>query len=95
MGWVWNFLLLFVHYIPLLMLINIQLLKKTFSGGGGGGINLSLGFRGFLPLIEILVCVDSTVLLLLLLLLAEVARVLKGALSRKCQSSVYSPYHKS
>ena len=38
MGREHNFLLLCVHYIPLLMLFNIELLKKRniFKGGGGG-----------------------------------------------------------
>ena len=37
--WGWNFLLHCVHYIPLLMLFNIELLikeKKLWGGGGGG-----------------------------------------------------------
>ena len=34
-----NFLVLCVHHIPLLMLFNIELLRKRkkFQGGGGGG----------------------------------------------------------
>ena len=53
-----NFLLLCVHYIPLLMRFNIELLRKRigrrggggrkagFVGGGGGEMNWSLGVRG-------------------------------------------------
>ena len=49
-----NFLLLCMHYIPLLMLFNIELLRKgnIFRGGGGGEGklvfrgNMVFGFRG-------------------------------------------------
>ena len=57
MWWVCNFLLLGVHYIPLLVFFNIEFLMKINifrggrkagvcgggGGGGGGGINWSLG----------------------------------------------------
>ena len=47
MGLVWNFLLLCVHYIPLLMLFNIELLrKKNIFGGGGGEGGRKLVFGG-------------------------------------------------
>ena len=43
MGRVWNFLLLCVHYIPLLMLFNIELLRTRNIFLGGREINWSLG----------------------------------------------------
>ena len=47
-GRAWNFLLLCVHYTPLLMLFNIELLRKRniFRGGGGGGGGGELVFVG-------------------------------------------------
>ena len=69
MGPGWNFLLLCVHYIPLLIFFNIELLRKRniFGGGGGGGGGRERGklvFRcgdklvfGDFPPNETLVCV--------------------------------------